>query len=506
MSDQTGHWEKLESLYGEQFLKKFRNREWQVVWRRHRDKFAGMEFEEYKRWALWVRGRAEVDSPPVKEIRPSEKAEESDADLSGAQYVSGRQYWYDEGRDTYITFLPGVPTPLEFSGQVHRDIIRAYSNWDGQPASLNAIAREFGLPRNWVVKYLKVHQITHDCEPFSAEELQSRPEEELVEEALQMRRASLYRKFERKKWASVEKDAERWRNLESELLRFVGSTLAGREARGVRQLNVKPSSEPFAAVIGLSDFHWGKYSDPGENWEGYDRDEARRRLFASTEDVIERTLRMGTPEKFIVPVGSDFLQIDNDKMETTRGTSQDCDGTPAELFVSACDLLEDWIDTLRQVAPVELVLMSGNHDRMTGVAMLMFLDGLYRTAPDVVVHRDRQPRTYHVYGSNLIGFVHGDGVSKTKDMAGHMARESGEGWVTCKHKTIYTGHLHYEKTETDVQFGVTRRQLTSLSGPDRWHARSGYVGAPKGMPLYVHDKKRGMIAVIHGPVHRPDPE
>ena len=90
-------------------------------------------------------------------------------------------------------------------------------------------------------------------------------------------------------------------------------------------------------------------------------------------------------------------------------------------------------------------------------------------------------------------------MSKTKDLAGHMARESSKAWAKCPHRTIYTGHLHYEKTETDSAYGVTRRQLPSLSGPDRWHARSGYVGAPKSLPIYMHDKNRGLVAVIHAP-------
>ena len=117
---------------------------------------------------------------------------------------------------------------------------------------------------------------------------------------------------------------------------------------------------------------------------------------------------------------------------------------------------------------------------------------------DVTVNRVRTPRVYTRYGENLIGFVHGDKVGKTKDLAGLMAREAKEDW-SASHRTIYTGHLHYEKTETDTSYGVTRRQLPSLSGPDRWHAASGYVGAPKSLPLYLHDKEKGLVAVIHGP-------
>jgi hypothetical protein len=211
-------------------------------------------------------------------------------------------------------------------------------------------------------------------------------------------------------------------------------------------------------------------------------------------------VNFGRPDKLYIPIGSDFLHIDNDLNSTTMGTPQDSDGTPAEILVTGCHLMEEWINCLRQVAPVELVLMSGNHDRMMGLAILLYLEALYRNEDDVTVRTEWAPRVYRTYGSNLIGFVHGDKVGKTRDLAGHMARETGVGWSGCKHKTIYTGHLHYEKTEVDVAFGVTRRQIPSLSGPDRWHMRAGYVGSPKGLPLYLHDKNKGLVAVIHGPV------
>jgi len=162
--------------------------------------------------------------------------------------------------------------------------------------------------------------------------------------------------------------------------------------------------------------------------------------------------------------------------------------------------MEDWILMLLQVGPVELVLMSGNHDRLTGLAVLLYLEALFRNVPDVKVSLDRTPRVYRAYGQNLLGFAHGDIVNKTQDLAGMMAREAGQFWSSCPRRTIYTGHLHSERTETDVTFGVTRRQIPSLSGPDRWHARHGYLGAPKSLPFYLHDHQRGLVAVLHSPV------
>ena len=484
-------WLELEEEYGDRLLGQCRNRRWKELYNRYGTDF-GLSYEELRAWGKWLVKRNAVPEEPVESAEPAKSIYE--------QYVSKKKIWYDSDSDIYTTYLPGVPHAIEIPGDMHRDIIKAYSNFDGDPASVNEIARTFELPRQWVVKYLRAHEVTHDREPFTPEEIMSRSEDDLAEEALQSRRASLYRRMENDRWKAIRKEANNWREFEDVLFKPLLSALANKRTEPVKKLNIKPAQSPYAVVLGLSDYHWGKYSDPGENWERFDRKMARERLFSCTENIVERLSKFGAPEKIYVPVGSDFFQIDNDLGGTTRGTSQDMDGTPAEILVSGCFLMEEWIETLRQFAPVELVLMSGNHDRMLGVSVLMYLDALYRDATDVTVNRDRTPRVYKSYGSNLIGFVHGDGVNKTNDLCGHMARESGEAWAKCKHKTIYTGHFHNEKTETDTLFGVTRRQLPSLSGPDRWHARNGYTGAPKSLPAYCHDKEKGLLFVIYSPV------
>jgi hypothetical protein len=268
-----------------------------------------------------------------------------------------------------------------------------------------------------------------------------------------------------------------------------------RKKKPVQPYKLRNPDFPFIAVMGLSDFHWGKYSDAKENGEAYNRKIARKRLHKATNDVLSKLALYGRPEHLVVPIGSDFFNIDNFGNTTTSGTPQDSDGTYAEILESGFHLVETWVDTLRKIAPVHLHLMSGNHDRDSGVALLLYLDALYRKCDDVTVHKDRTPRVYHQYGKNLIGLVHGDRVKKTKDLAGLMANEAA-GWSESPHRTIYTGHLHNEFTETE--YGVVRRQLPSLSGPDRWHAQGGYTTAPKSLPCYLHHKERGIVSIIYG--------
>jgi hypothetical protein len=432
-----------------------------------------------------------------EEKAPPESDETSED--SYKQFISNKRTFYDPDSDVYTTWIQGLPHAIELPGSVHRDMVRAYSNHDNNPSTVNEIAMTFGLPRSWVTKYLRAHEITHDREPFTPEEIMSRSEDDLAQEALQIRRAAIFRRIENDKWNQTRIDAKKWQEFDDLLYREFLGLLGSRVLPRPEMLDLKKPLDPFCCVMGLSDFHWGKYSDAGENGEGFNRSIAKERLFSCTSQIASRLSDLGRPEKIYVPVGSDFFQIDGDGSTTSRGTPQDVDCTSAEMLVSGCELFTLWIDSMRSIAPVELVLMSGNHDRSFGLALLLYLSAFYKDCDDVFVHKSREARSYVSYGKNLIGFVHGDGVRKVKDLAGHMAREASEQWSECPYRTVYTGHLHYELTEVDVAFGVTKRQLASLSGPDRWHSRSGYVGAPKLLPAYLHSKSRGIIATIYGP-------
>ena len=218
--------------------------------------------EELKRWGRWIAARQDVGElvnlEPLFSTFTSETSQEPDSTVDHKQYISNKRIWYDEERDTYTTYIPHVPHAIELPGEVHRDLVRAYSNFDGSPASINELARTFQLPRNWIVKYLRVHEITHDREPFTPEEIMSRSEDELAHEALQIRRAALYTRLERDKWASIQKDAKKWREYEAHTLKKLEKIVRGGAPKSVPKLKLPTSTKrKFVAVISPTDFHWG---------------------------------------------------------------------------------------------------------------------------------------------------------------------------------------------------------------------------------------------------------
>ena len=190
-------------------------------------------------------------------------------------------------------------------------------------------------------------------------------------------------------------------------------------------------------------------------------------------------------------------KIDNDAGMTTRGTPQDMCATPAEILITGCKLAREHIDMLRQVAPVEIVMMAGNHDRHSSLALMMYLSAAYENVRDVEIVITPNNRRYIEYGNTLLGFTHGDGLGKTA-LGPLMAVEAREQWGNTEHKVWFHGHLHHQRMhEKD---GCLIIQMPSLAGHDRYHARSGYTTSKAGLAAYLIDDKEGYIGSLFAPV------
>lgn len=493
----TDHWGILADRWGKKLASKFRQRKWTEI----KNKFGkelGLsddELRDFGRWLVneWLPQQSQApatESPPPKaqesipeEVVPNLHWKEHD-----------RTYWYDKSRDLYVVHLPSRKFPLAIPGDKWCAIRDAYSNWSGSPASVNELSRKFGMARRTVLELLRCMGTTHDSAPWTDEELQVEDEDSLVEDLLRRKEERILVKAERDNWDRIKADADKWRTFERQILSKLESAIP--EPYHPPKLKVPDSNRRFVAVVSPSDFHHGKYSDEFEVSEEDNRKLQRLRLIKSAERVLGDVTKHGRPERIILGIGSDFFNIDNDKKTTTDGTPQDVDGNPAEILITGCQLMVEYIDLLRQVAPVSAVLMSGNHDRLLGVTLLLYLGAWYRDIPDVQIQqKSAASRQYIEYGQNLLCFHHADTVPKTADLARLAAVEKPREWGRTNHKMVFTGHLHSIKMEEDR--GFTRFQLPSLSGTDRWHSRHGYVGSRKVLAAVLVDRDDGVFGTLY---------
>jgi len=416
---------------------------------------------------------------PIEIKKPEIKKPENpvNAKTSPTMNHALEHYYYDQTTDIYITFLKSGH--LKVSGHAHRGLKQAYSNWDGKPETINTLCREYQIPRAYLTQYIRIHGWTHDSEPFSDEAVATTPVEVLVNDALLQRKHQLAKQYNAAQYQEIEMDAQKWRDIEQGVLPAIEKSITA-QRHPIERLKLREANRAYSVVIAPQDFHWGGYGWIDETGETYNRVEAERRIVSKTEELA--SLLPGRPEKIYVSVGGDWFHTDGDHASTTKGTPMEADGSPSEILITGMEMARKHIDSLRQIAPVELVFMGGNHDRSNSLALLMYLSAWYRHDNDVTIHRTPKLRSYISYRDTLIGFTHGDKV-KAKDLGHLMANEASEQWGQSKSRIWFTGHLHHEVVREIG--GIVQYQLPSLSGTDRWHARQGFTTARAGICAHL---------------------
>lgn len=251
----------------------------------------------------------------------------------------------------------------------------------------------------------------------------------------------------------------------------------------------KPSSDGHLMVISPADVHIGKLCTAFETGEEYNQQIAVKRVMEGVQGLLDSASGWNLDRIHLI-IGNDILHTDTPRRTTTSGTPQDTDGMWYENFLNGVRLYVDVINTLKQVADVHVSYNPSNHDYTNGFFLAQLIETHFRLDKNVTFDVSIAHRKYYAYGENLIGSTHGDGA-KVQDLPLLMAHESKH-WTDCKHRYIYTAHLHH-KTSKDVM-SVCVETLRSPSGTDSWHHRSGFQHAPQAIEAFIHHKKNGQIA------------
>lgn len=414
----------------------------------------------------------------------------------------GPDYVYDETRNRYIFSLrskANAGRPLILTSDTVEQMVLAYSR-DGGDATINAISRAFGLHRSSTREVLRALGRTHDSAPFTDEQLAKRSEEDLGEDLIRLKEEKVLRHAERVQWAETKRLADQARNLNRFVFDKMEALLKDPAPRPAVSVSISGARTvaPFTCVFGLTDLHFGAIGWKKEVGEEITREIVRKRTIETTKRVIERVLKIGKPARWLLPSGSDNIHADTDLGTTTKGTPLDTDGSFARMFIEGCDLYSEVIELLAAVAPVTVVAMPGNHDRIASMMLTHWLGAHFRHDDRVTVGSAVEHRSYHLFGKSLIGFAHGDGLKDDK-LPLTMASEAREQWGAAKHTMILTGHLH---TDRSNEFSGTRViHMPCLATADRWHHRNAYTKNTKAIAAYCVDDEEGLIATL--PVQPP---
>lgn len=205
-------------------------------------------------------------------------------------------------------------------------------------------------------------------------------------------------------------------------------------------------------------------------------------------------------EKILIPLGNDLLHFDGGWGEassggtTMAGTVLDVDTRFRKVYRQVRTLLVAAIEAATDIAPVDVVVVTGNHSGQSEFTLGDSLECWFSGNPDVHIDNGPAARKYYRFHKVLLGFTHGD-KEKLTDLPMIMAQERPEDWALTTVREWHTGHRHRRKRTTwqpieDVH-GVLVRELPSLIPPDAWHYLRGYVTSRKGFTCLLHSRDGG---------------
>jgi hypothetical protein len=225
--------------------------------------------------------------------------------------------------------------------------------------------------------------------------------------------------------------------------------------------------------ICIADLHLGMRAWAPEAGENYDLKIAERVFYRAIDDLLAITAPFVLDEIVLV-LGGDVLHVDQTVDgaggATSRGTAQDVDDRWPKAFEMAEVMLVKTVERLRQLAPVRIVVVPGNHDLERLFHLGHVLEVWFRADPEVTVNNSPAPRKYLSYGKTLLGYTH----KRIKGLGLTMANEAPDDWAATRdgHREWHTAHVHAAALEEEK--GVRIRAIPALVANDAWTTEQGY--------------------------------
>jgi hypothetical protein len=252
----------------------------------------------------------------------------------------------------------------------------------------------------------------------------------------------------------------------------------------------------YMLEIAIFDHHLGQLAWGKETMgEDYDVDIARNLALHAVDHMLKKADKYNI-SRILLPVGSDFFNVNSSLNTTYAGTPQSEDDRWMKTFTTGRKLWVDIIEQCRLVAPVDVIIVPGNHDFERAYYLGEAIQCWFNKTDDVNVDNSPPLRKYYEWGKNMIAFTHGDKEIKGAFPA-LLASEMKEMWARTTYREIHKGHLHTAKATAfqvlDSQFAVKEIILPSLVSRDDWHAGKGYLSRRESV-AYVWSREFGKVA------------
>lgn len=249
--------------------------------------------------------------------------------------------------------------------------------------------------------------------------------------------------------------------------------------------------------ICIMDPHFGMRCSKPDSDHTWSMDEAEETIMWALNRLIEQAYRYADEYSLIVfPFGNDFLHADNILHTTTKGTLQPEMDSWHDAYKRGISLAIRMVNRLRDVAPVKIYQIPGNHSVHSDFTMGLILDAHFHNDANVEVDCSSSPYKFHRFGKNLIGYEHGHSVSQIR-LAALMANERPKDWAETVFREFHLGDQHRKGSHVPAALeeqGVSVEYHPGLTPPNYWHRVHSYNYQKRGAVAYVWHESQGQEA------------
>lgn len=247
-------------------------------------------------------------------------------------------------------------------------------------------------------------------------------------------------------------------------------------------------------LIDIADLHLNLQATMFSTGNEYNCEIAEKLFFYVIEDILSRVEKYNF-NKIIFCIGGDMLNIDNLSGSTTKGTPQDNDLLYFDAVEKMYEMTIKAVDILKQKAPVNVIYVSANHDKLSGYKLAKFIEAWYRNDKNVTVDYSPLPRKYVKFGRTLFTFAH-DGNIKTLPRL--IADEAREYWSDIDTTEVFLQHLHTEQVLTE-EYNMRIQRLPTISAKSDWTVNKGF-GSKRQCKTFIFDIEDGLTDVLYTPI------
>jgi hypothetical protein len=252
----------------------------------------------------------------------------------------------------------------------------------------------------------------------------------------------------------------------------------------------------YLLEVALMDVHFGMLAWDKETGMDYDIDIAENMFLYAVQDLLNKS-KGYSPSQILFPFGNDFLHIDDPTNQTPMNRNLlDADSRLIKIYQKAKKSVIKAINYCREIAPVHVCWVPGNHDPNVSYYMCDVLSEVFSDDADVTVDISPKWRKYYPFGKCLIGYTHGV-EEPLRDLPSIMATEEPQLWGNSKYREIHIGHKHKKMqmhwVNVDTMPGTVVRMIPSIAGTDQWHYKKGYIKSYHAAESYIWDADHGVI-------------